>query len=99
MTDSRQRQPTSDEAPHAIPTNGAVLAPPRRRAMPKPTDSESKNRQRRLVHGHSVVADVSTHNRPKPLALFGDGRVHPPLKLGFHFVQLRSEERRVGKEG
>ena len=89
MTDSRQRQPASDEAPHAIPTNVAVLAPPRQRAMPKPTDSESKNRQRRLVHGHSVVSDVSTHNRPKPLALFGDGRVHAPLKLGFHFVQLR----------
>src|SRR6202795_449529 len=89
MTDRRQRQPASDETPHAIPENAAVLAPPRQRAMPKPTDSESKNRQRRLVHGHSVVSDVSTHNRPKPLALFGDGRVHAPLKLGFYFGQVR----------
>ena len=89
MTDSRQRQPASDEAPHTIPTNAAVLAPPRQRAMPKPPDSESKQRQRRLVYGHSVVSDVSTHNRPQPLALFRDGFVHAPLKLGFHFVQLR----------
>src|SRR5260370_40986732 len=71
MTDRRQRQPASDEAPHAIPENAAVLAPPRQRAMPIPGDSESKERQRRLVHGHSEVAKVSTHNRPQPLALFG----------------------------
>src|SRR5947209_16492635 len=57
--------------------------------MPKPADSESKNRQRRLVHGHSVVAKVSTYNRPQPLALFGDGFVHSSLKLGFHLIQLR----------
>src|SRR6266850_3374290 len=89
MTDRRQRQPASDETPHAIPKDAAVLAPPRQRALPKPADSESKNRQRRLVHGHSVVANVSTHNRPQPLALLGDGFVHASLKLGFHLIQLR----------
>jgi hypothetical protein len=89
MTDRRQRQPASDEAPHTIPTNTAVLAPPRPRAMPIPADSESKQRQRRLVHGHSVVAKVSTHNRPQPLAWLEDGFVHASLKLGFHLIQLR----------
>ena len=89
MTDRGQRQPASDETPHAIPEDAAVLAPPRQRAMPIPAHSEPKNRQRRLVHGHSVVAKVSTHNRPQPLALFGDGLVHASLKLGFHLVQLR----------
>jgi hypothetical protein len=89
MKDSRQRQPTSDEAPHSIPKNAAVLAPPRQRAMPVPADSKSKNCQRRLVHGHSVVAKVSTDNRPQPLALLGDGFVHASLKLGFHRIQLR----------
>ena len=89
MTDRRQRQPASDETPHAIPKDAAVLAPPRQRAMPIPADSEPKNRQRRLVHGHSVVAKVSTHNRPQPLALLGDGFVHASLKLGFHLIQLR----------
>ena len=89
MTDRRQRQPASDEAPHAIPANAAVLATPRQRAMPKPADSESKKRQRRLVHGHSVVAIVSTYNRLQPLALFGDGFVHSSPKFGFHLIQLR----------
>src|ERR1700680_1317881 len=89
MTDRRHRQPASDEAPHAIPEDAAVLAAPRQRAMPKPADSESKNCQRRLVHGHSVVARVSTYNRPQPLALFGDGFVHSSPKLGFHLIQLR----------
>ena len=89
MTDSRQRQPASDETPHAIPKDAAVLAAPRQRAMPEPADSEPKKRQRRLVHGHSVVPDVSTHHRLQPLALFGDGFVHASLKLGFHLVQLR----------
>jgi len=85
MTDHGQRQPTSDKAPHAIPVNPAVLAAPRQRAMPKPTDSESKNRQRRLIHGHSVVANVPTHHRLQPLALFGNGFVHTSLKFGFQF--------------
>src|ERR1700680_2166104 len=89
MTDRRHRQPASDEAPHAIPEDAAVLAAPRQRAMPKPADSESKNCQRRLVHGHSVVARVSTYNHPQPLALFGDGFVHSSPKLGFHLIQLR----------
>ena len=89
MTDRRQRQPASDETPHAIPEDAAVLASPRQRAMPMPADSEPKKRQRRLVHGHSVVAKVSTHNRPQPLALLGDGFVHSSLKLGFQLVQLR----------
>src|SRR2546428_11501608 len=83
MTDRRQRQPASDQAPHAVPKDAAVLAPPRQRAMPKPADSEPKNRQRRLVHGHSVVAKVSTDNRPQPLALLGDGFMHSSPKLGF----------------
>src|ERR1700682_294493 len=88
MADRRQRQPASDETPHAVPEDAAVLATPRQRAMPKPADSEPKYCQRRLVHGHSVVAKVSTYNRPQPLALFGDGFVHSSPKLGFHLVQL-----------
>jgi hypothetical protein len=32
---------------------------------------------------------VSTHNRPQPLALLGDGFVHSSLELGFHLIQLR----------
>jgi hypothetical protein len=89
MTDSRQRQPASDEAPHTSPEHATVLAAPRQRAMPEPPRLESKKSQRRSVHGHSVISEVSTHHRLQPFALFGNGLVHPSLKLGFHLVQLR----------
>src|SRR5260370_10310246 len=89
MTDRRQWQPTVDEAPHTIPEDAAVLTAPRQRAMPEPSHLEPKDPQRVLVQGHSVVPDVSTHHRFEPLALFGDGLVHPSLKFGFHLVQLR----------
>ena len=89
MTDGRQWQPASDEAPHAIPEDAAVLTAPRQGAMPEPSHLEPKNRQRRLIHGHSVVADVSTHHRLQPFTHFGDGVVHASLKFGFHLVQLR----------
>src|SRR5206468_6744241 len=46
MTDGRRRQPTVDEAPHAIPKDAAVLAAPRKRAMPEPSHLEPKNPQR-----------------------------------------------------
>src|SRR3984893_13490818 len=89
MTDGRQRQPASDEAPHAVPKDAAFLAAARKRAMPKPSYLESKQSQRRVVHGHSVISDVSTHHRLQPLAYIWDGCMHAPLKFGFHRVQLR----------
>src|ERR1700741_2645255 len=89
MTDGRQRQPASDEAPHAIPKDASVLATPRQRAMPEPSHSESKKSQRRFVHGHPVIPEVSTHDRLQPLALFRDGFMHTTLKFGFYRVQFR----------
>jgi hypothetical protein len=89
MTDGRRGQPASDEAPHAIPKHAAFVAAPRQRAMPEAPDLEPKENQRRLVHGHSVVADVSTHHRLQPLPHFRNGSVPAALKFGFHGVQLR----------
>src|SRR2546427_5113670 len=89
MTDDRQRQPASDEAPHAIPQNAAFLAAPRQRAMPEPPYLGSKNPQRVVVPRHTVIPDVATHHRLQPLAHFGDGFVHASLKFGFHLIQLR----------
>jgi hypothetical protein len=89
MTDGRQWQPAGDKAPHAVPVDAAVLAAPRQRAMPEPSNSEPKQLQRRLIHRHPVVSGVSTYHRLQPFALFWDGFVHAPPKLGFHRVQLR----------
>ena len=89
MADGRQRQPASDEAQHAIPKNAAVLAAPRQRAEPESPYLESKVPQRRGVHGHSVISDVSTHHRFQPFAQFGNGFMYASLKPGFHLIQLR----------
>ncbi len=76
MTDSRWWQPAANQAPHPVPSDTALLAAPRKHAVP-------------CVHGHAVISDVPTHHRLHPLAQFGDGFVHPSLKLGFHLIQLR----------
>src|SRR5882724_11241062 len=89
MTDGRRRQPASDEAPHAVPEEAAGLAAPRQRAIPEAPDLKPKEKQRRLVQGHSVVTVVSTHHRLQPLTQFRDGSMHASLKFGFHLVQLR----------
>src|SRR5712671_3096941 len=89
MTDGRRRQPASDEAPHAVPEEAAGLAAPRQRAIPEAPGLKPKEKQRRLVQGHSVVTVVSTHHCLQPLAYFGDGFMHPSLKFGFHLVQFR----------
>jgi hypothetical protein len=54
MTDRRQGQPASDEAPQAIPKHAAFVAAPRQRAMSEPPYLESKDPQRVVVLGHSV---------------------------------------------
>src|SRR6267378_6921590 len=89
MTDHRHRQPTVDQAPHTIPQDVAVLAAARQRTLPEPPYLESKEPQRRSVHGHAVISVVTPHHRLQPLAQFGNGFVHAPLKLGFHLIQLR----------
>src|SRR5215469_11443719 len=88
MTDSRHWQPAGDEAPHAIPMNAAVLAASRKHAMPEPPHLEAKEPQRRLVHGYTVIADVSTHHCLQPLAQCGDRFMHAPPKFGFHRIQF-----------
>src|SRR5437773_11617718 len=67
MTDSRQRKPASDEAPHTIPKDATVLTAPRQRAVPEPPDLEPKNPQRVVVLRHTVIPDVPTHHRLQPL--------------------------------
>src|SRR6266404_5050222 len=89
MTDHRHRQPTVDQAPHTIPQDVAVLAAARQRTLTEPPYLESKEPQRRSVHGHPVISVVTPHHRLQPLAQFGNGFVHAPLKLGFHLIQLR----------
>src|SRR5215471_19274792 len=73
MTGGGWRQPAGNKAPHTVPKDAAILAAPRQRALPEPSDLEPKEPQRRLVHGHPIVADVSTDHRLQPLTSSGMG--------------------------
>jgi hypothetical protein len=42
MTDRRQRQPASDQAPHAIPKDAAILGTLGQRTVPEPPYLEPK---------------------------------------------------------
>jgi hypothetical protein len=63
MTDGRQRQPASDETPHAVPKDAAILAAPRQRAVPEASHLEPKEKQRRLpdvVRGDFLMRPEAT---------------------------------------
>src|SRR5437667_8324265 len=89
MTSTGGRQPAVDQAPHPVPEHAGVLAAPQERAMPEPTYLEPKRMQRSTIGRHSVIPDVSTHDRAQPLAYFRDGVMHATFELGSHFTQLR----------
>src|SRR6266536_5239729 len=83
MTHAWRWQPAGEQATHTLPVEAAVLAAPAQRAIPQPTDAEAKQLQRRAIHGHPVVAEVSTHDRTQPLP-------HRPLsQFGLHLSELR----------
>src|SRR6516162_5079331 len=88
MMDARRGQPAVNKPQHPVPQHPAVLAAPRQGAMPEPDHLESKPRERRTVHGDTVVTVVSRDHRAQPLTHFRDGVVHAPLELGFNLAQL-----------
>ena len=89
MTSAGGRQPAVDQAPHPVPKHAGFLAAPQERAMPEPTYLEPKRVQRRAVGRHSVITNVSTHDRPQPLAHFRDGVMHASFEFGLYLAQLR----------
>src|SRR5207245_1603446 len=89
MTSTGGRQPAVDQAPHPVPKHAGFLAVSQKRAMPEPTYLEPKRVQRRAVGRHSVITNVSTHDRPQPLAHFRNGIMHAPFEFGLHLAQLR----------
>ena len=89
MAHARRRKPTSEQATHPFPAEAAVLAAPTQRAIPQPPDAEAKQMQRRAVHGHTVISDVSTHHRAQPVTDDRDGLVQAAAQFGFHLSELR----------
>jgi len=89
MTGTNWRQPAVDQAPQPGPKQASILAAPRKGKMPEPANLGPKRKQRRALRGHSLVPDVSTHDRSQPPAHFRNGIVHASSEFGFHLTQLR----------
>src|SRR6266702_282049 len=89
MTHAWRWQPAGEQATHTLPVEAAVLAAPAQRAIPQPTDAEAKQLQRRAIHGHPVVAEVSTHDRTQPLPHRRNGLMQALSQFGFHLSELR----------
>src|SRR5438093_9536815 len=95
MTSAGGRQPTVDQAPHPVPKHSAFLAAPQERAMPEPTYLEPKRVQRRAVGRHSVITNVSTYDRPQPLAHFRDGGIHAQFEFDLHLAPFPLQPLRI----
>ncbi len=95
MTSTGGRQPAVDQAPHPVPEHAGFLTAPQERAMPEPTYLESKRVQRRAVGRHSVITNVSTHNRSQPLAHFGMGSCMRRLSSAFTSLNLACSRLRI----
>jgi hypothetical protein len=74
---------------HPIPSDTTGLATAHKSAVPEPSDLDSKQMQRVVVHGHAVIAIVPSDYGSQPLAYFWDGTVHASPEFVFHLVQLR----------
>src|SRR5208282_2985658 len=97
MTDARPGQPPRSEVIDPVPCALILVAAPTKNAAPKIDDMVAEGRQGGPVVGHAVVLEISAHHTGQPLALFGNGCMHPPskllldgLKLGPHPVATRT---------
>ena len=57
--------------------------------MPEPADDIAEDAYGPAVHGHAVVANVTSDDRAQIGTLLRNGQMHASLELGFHLPQLR----------
>ena len=88
MTNLSRRKPFRNVAPHAAPRQVVTLAATAQHRPPQITDCLAKSAQRRAVHGHPVVAEMTHQDRAQIRSLFPNGRVQASPQLFFQGSQL-----------
>ena len=88
MANLSRRKPARNVACHAAPRQVVTLAATAQDRPPQITHPLAKGAQRRTVHGHPVVAEVTQQDRAQIRSLFPNGRVHAALQLFFQGPQL-----------
>jgi hypothetical protein len=83
MTDASRGKPSRNIAPHAAPRQMVTLAATAQHRPPQVTHRPAKSAQRRAIHGHSVIAEVTQQDRAQVRSLFPNGRVHARRSSSF----------------
>ncbi len=90
MVDLNFWEPAVNEPIHSWPCQRTVLASPSKHVEPVATDLLTKITQGASVVWHSVIAVMSTNDRPQPFSLFGNWLMHAPAQLYFQLLKLCS---------
>ena len=88
MADTCRRKPPSNETFHTVPRQVVTLTASAQDRPPQIAHCHAKGSQRRTVHGHTVIAEVTQQDRAQISPLFRDGRVHALPQFDFKFPQL-----------
>lgn len=88
MTYPWVRQPLATQAFHSLPVHISPLATPAKQAFPQGGDMVAKFPQRQAIKGHSIILVMPPQHRRQPLALLGDGHVHPAAQFLLDRLQL-----------
>src|SRR5690606_38569921 len=89
MTDVSRRQPARQQRSHATPGQMIALTASTQHTPPKLTDRLTKGTDRRAVHRHAVVTNMSENDRTQIGTHRRDGIVQASPEFGFHLSQLR----------
>ena len=92
MTDADGRNPWGDVATHPMPREMSLTAAGEH-TPPQATHGPGKREERRIVHRHAVIANVTYHDRTHIRAEFRERLVHATPKFRFDGLQLRLEPR------
>src|SRR5262252_8066148 len=88
MTDTSRRKPSRKVAPHTAPRQVVTLAATAKDRAPQIPHCPAEGAQRRAIHGHPVIAEVTQQDRAQVRSLFPNGCMHASPQLFFQGPQL-----------
>src|ERR1700687_6224366 len=88
MTDTCRRKPPSNKAFHTVPRQVVALTASAQDLPPHIAHCHAIGSQRRPIHGHTIVMEMSQQDRAQISPLFPDGRAHALPQYDFELPQL-----------
>jgi hypothetical protein len=88
MTNTSRRKPSRDVAPHTAPRQVVTLAATAKYRPPQIAHCLAESAQRRAIHGHSVIPEVTQQDRAQVRSLFPNGHMQASPQLLFQSPQL-----------